>query len=103
MIAEVGGEPAAVGCLRLDGQVLLNYVAPAARFHGASDAMLTFMEGLARQAGLCACALESTATAHRFYLRRGYIDMGTPGEKFGVPNFPMRKTLSPSPSRQMRP
>ena len=94
VIAEIGGQPAAAGCVRLDGHVLLNYVAPAARFQGASDAMLAFMEALAREAGVAACTLESTATAHRFYLRRGYVDAGARSEKFGIANFPMRKPLS---------
>jgi GNAT superfamily N-acetyltransferase len=93
VIAERDGAPVAAGCVRLDGHILLNYVAPEARFQGASGAMLAFMEALARKAGLTACTLESTATAHRFYLRRGYVDVGARGEKFGIPNFPMRKAL----------
>jgi GNAT superfamily N-acetyltransferase len=103
VIAEIDGLPAAAGCVRVDGHILLNYVVPAARFQGASDAMLAFMEALAREAGLTACTLESTATAHRFYLRRGYVDSGDAGKKFGIPNFPMRKMLNPSPSPQTRP
>ncbi len=100
VVAERDG--VAVGCasVRTDGHILLNYVAASARFQGASDAMLAFLEALARDAGLAACTLESTLTAHRFYLRRGYLDVGAPGEKFGIPNFSMRKPLSQSLNSQ---
>ena len=103
VVADLRGEPVAAGAMTLDGHILLNYVAPSARFQGASDAMLAFMEQLAREAGVAVCTLESTTTAHRFYLRRGYVDVGPAGEKFGAPNFPMRKMLGPPPSRQTGP
>jgi hypothetical protein len=95
VIGERDGEPVAAGCMTLEGHILINYVASSARFLGASDAVLTFMESLAREAGVTTCTLESTATARRFYLRRGYVDAGPADEEFGLPNFPMRKTLNP--------
>jgi GNAT superfamily N-acetyltransferase len=103
VVAEFEGDPVAAGAMTLDGHILLNYVAPSARFRGASDAMLAFMEQHAHEAGVAVCTLESTMTAHRFYLRRGYVDTGGASEKFGAPNFPMHKALSPTPSPQTRP
>ena len=57
-----------------------NYVSPDARFRGVSKAMLRRMEADARAAGLTECRLESTVTAHAFYLRAGYVsrDPGDP-------------------------
>ena len=78
----------------IDGYIKLNYVAPFARFCCASSALLAAMEGLAREAGVQECFLESTRTAHRFYLKRGYVDQGAEGKKFGIPNFSMRKPLA---------
>lgn len=95
VIAELEGAPIGYGCMTVAGHILLNYVAASARFRGASNAMLACMESIAREAGVVACTLESTGTAHRFYLRRGYIDVPGQSAKFGIPCFPMRKTLQP--------
>jgi GNAT superfamily N-acetyltransferase len=83
----------AAGCVRRDGTVLLNYVSPDARFRGISSALLTALEDAARSEGNDWCVLESSRTAHRFYMERGYCDVGEPGFKFGLTTFPMRKSL----------
>ncbi|GIL38240.1 GNAT family N-acetyltransferase [Roseiterribacter gracilis] len=60
------------GLIRDDGHILLNYVAPDARFTGVSKQLLAAMEDWARSHGLTRCTLQSTATAARFYRARGY-------------------------------
>ena len=74
----------AVGSVRNDGEITMNYVAPAARFRGASSALLKALEMRARERGNTTCRLLSTETAHRFYLARGYVVVGTPQRKFGT-------------------
>jgi GNAT superfamily N-acetyltransferase len=54
------------------GMILLNYVAPEARYAGVSTALLEAMEKASVQRGLAFSRLETTKTAERFYLARGY-------------------------------
>lgn len=80
-----------------DGHIVLNYVAPWARFQGVTRALLQAMEHRARTLDLPSCHLSSTVTAHRFYLAHGYTDDGPPtSSSFGSkPCYPMRRALSP--------
>ena len=72
LVAEDNSRIAAVGLVSGEGEVLLNYVAPECRFRGLSKAMLAALERCVRANGLSRCVLESTETAQRFYLSRGY-------------------------------
>jgi GNAT superfamily N-acetyltransferase len=84
----------AVGAVRNDGEITLNYVSPAARFRGASSALLAALEARARERGNTHCKLLSTETAHRFYLNRGYVGRGEPQHKFGTSSsYPMSKSI----------
>jgi GNAT superfamily N-acetyltransferase len=83
-----------VGAIDADGRITLNYVAPEARFRGVSKAMLCALEECARAAGVTRCTLESTTTAHRFYLAAGYAAAGDPVPAFGAFAFPMAKALA---------
>jgi GNAT superfamily N-acetyltransferase len=96
VVAEIRGEVCAAGCVRLDGVITLNYVAPRFRFQGVSSAMMRRLEALARERGNTQCTLFSTATARRFYLARGYVDNGPAGSRFGLAVQPMRKVLATS-------
>jgi GNAT superfamily N-acetyltransferase len=84
----------AVGAVRNDGEITLNYVSPAARFRGASSALLAALEARAKERGNTHCKLLSTETAHRFYLNRGYVGRGEPQHKFGTSSsYPMSKSI----------
>ena len=86
----------AVGAVRDDGEITLNYVAPGARFRGVSAALLKALEARAVERGAIEITLLSTETAHRFYLSRGYRDMGPSLGKFGTASsYPMVKVLGP--------
>jgi GNAT superfamily N-acetyltransferase len=74
----------AVGQVRDEGEITLNYVSPQARFRGASTALINAMEIRAGARGATRCHLASTETAHRFYLARGYADIGTSESMFGT-------------------
>jgi GNAT superfamily N-acetyltransferase len=84
LVAVEDGAIIAVGSIRNDGEILLNYVAPAARFRGASTALLKALERRAAERGNSQCKLVSTETAHRFYRARGYTDIGTSESMFGT-------------------
>jgi len=96
LVAVDSGGILAVGAVRDAGEITLNYVAPQARFCGISRAMLRALEALAFELGNTECWLQSTETAHRFYLSNGYVDMGEPIRKFGMNSgYPMSKPIRP--------
>jgi GNAT superfamily N-acetyltransferase len=85
----------AVGCVTDAGEITLNYVSPDARFRGVSAALLSALEVRAKEHGNQRCTLNSTETARRFYLARGYSDDGPPAGKFGTTSaYPMSKRLA---------
>jgi GNAT superfamily N-acetyltransferase len=84
----------AVGGVADSGEITANYVAPEARFRGVSAAMLAALEARAIERGAVQATLLSTETAYRFYLSRGYQDVGLPQGKFGTTaSYPMAKPL----------
>jgi GNAT superfamily N-acetyltransferase len=84
----------AVGCVTDEGEITLNYVSPDARFRGASSALLNALEARAIERGNAVCILQSTETARRFYLVRGYSEEGTADGKFGAASgYPMSRRL----------
>ncbi|MGJ5180371.1 GNAT family N-acetyltransferase [Bradyrhizobium oligotrophicum] len=95
LVAVEGDAISAVGGLTHPGEITLNYVSPQARFRGVSSALLAELERRAAAHGACDVALLSTETAHRFYLARGYVDVGVPAGKFGTAaSYPMSKALA---------
>lgn len=91
LVAEEGDSIVAVGAVRADGEVLLNYVSPDARFRGVSTAMIAALEREASARGAAAMTLTSTKTARRFYLGRGYLPA------VGADPDRMTKPLPPGP------
>lgn len=72
LVAERDGKIMGVGMATLNGDVLLNYVHPDARFDGVSKALLSGLEGSLRSRGIRRCQLESTVTARSFYESCGF-------------------------------
>lgn len=94
LVAAEGDTVLAVGAVRNDGEITLNYVSPKARFRGASNALLEALETRAAERGNSHCRLVSTETAHRFYRARGYADAGAPEGRFGTnSSYPMSKKI----------
>jgi GNAT superfamily N-acetyltransferase len=90
-LAERDGAPAAVGSIHLAvREIGLNYVHPAHRFAGVSKALLAALEDAL---GPGDARLDSTATAHGFYLSCGWADAGPVGGRFGLTDYPMTKRL----------
>ena len=80
--------------MRANGEVLLNYVAPEARFRGASKGLIQAIEKWGASRGLETLTLDSTATALRFYLANGWTVTAPPQPGFGVTKRnPMRKAV----------
>jgi GNAT superfamily N-acetyltransferase len=72
LVAERAGDVIGVGMATLDGDILLNYVHPSARFQGISKGILAKIEEVFKSRGLQHCRLESTVTARFFYEGCGY-------------------------------
>lgn len=84
----------AVGGVKANGEITLNYVSPDARFAGVSRTMLAALEAAARAMGNSECRLVSTETARQFYLQAGYKETAEPEGRFGTSSsYPMRKQL----------
>lgn len=94
-VAAINQEITAVGALNIAGEITLNYVAPAHQFSGLSTALLAHLEKTLIKKGVSEARLTSTATAHTFYLKRGWRDHGTPSTGGNVTGYPMVKTLLP--------
>src|ERR1700722_11953166 len=94
LVAVEGASIVAVGGVTDAGEITLNYVSPDARFRGVSTAMLDALERRARERGNRRCRLNSTQTALRFYLARGYSQDGPGDGNFGTNSaYPMSKEL----------
>jgi ribosomal protein S18 acetylase RimI-like enzyme len=78
------GRLAAVGMVAWRGEILLNFVAPEARFLGASKALMAHMEGHLRARGVRRVTLFSTHVARRFYRSLGYEEVGRRESRFGT-------------------
>ena len=78
------GRLAAVSMVAWRGEILLNHVAPEARFLGASKALVAHMEGHLRAQGAGRVALLSTHVARRFYRSLGYEEVGRVTSRFGT-------------------
>jgi len=94
LVAVEDGDILAVGCVTDNGEITLNYVSLDARFRGVSTALLGALEKRAIELGNGECQLESTETARRFYLDRGYVEQGPADGKFGTASgYPMSKVI----------
>lgn len=99
LVAVEGERMTGVAAVRADGEVLLNYVAPEARFQGVSKCLMQAIEVWASRRNLKWLTLESSATALRFYLSAGWTMTGPPQPGFGVTvRNPMRKPVTVQPA-----
>ncbi len=90
------GELAGVGAVLPGGRIVLNYVAPWARFRRVSQGLVREMERVAMERGDGICCLTSTITARGFYQALGYEEIGPSVVSFGgKPAFPMQRVLRP--------
>ena len=94
VVAVRGSDVCGYGQINRPGEVVLLYVAPQARFLGASTLMLQWLEEQAAGWGARGVFLNSSLTARQFYERRGYVQNGEAVRGFGLASrFPMIKAL----------
>jgi len=78
------GRLVAVGMVAWRGEILLNFVAPEARFLGVSKALMAHMEDHLRAHGVEMVTLHGTHVARRFYFSLGYEEVGRMASRFGT-------------------
>ena len=81
-IAERSGAMIGVGAVRDDGEIVLAYVSPLARFEGVTKALVARMEAVAKEKLADRMSLTTTETARRFYEARGYVAEDEEGDLF---------------------
>lgn len=95
-VATLADEVAAVGGLRSEGEITLLYVDPDHTRRGLGAALLSRMEDALRVQGCGEAHLHATKTALAFYRAQGWAEATSPTEWYGIPQYPMRKSLHPT-------
>lgn len=90
-VGTVEGRVLGFALLERAGKLSLLYVSPEGRFRGLCKGMLAAAEEAARGLGIETLRLESSFTAHRFYLACGYEPDGEPAAR----HVPLKKRLIP--------
>lgn len=72
LVAERTSRIVGVGMVSFGGEILLNYVHPAARFSGVSKAILAALETELKSREIAQCWVETTVTAASFYANYGF-------------------------------
>ena len=94
VVAESDGSVVGFAMLTLPGEISLCYVVPEAQGFGIGREMLAALETEAARRSLVELTLRSTETAHRFYLRCGFVDSGPARRGRFIRAQPMRKALT---------
>jgi N-acetylglutamate synthase-like GNAT family acetyltransferase len=90
------GAVVGVGALARPGQITLCYVLPSEQRKGIGSALIDTLENRALERSFHRLFLDSTATAHKFYLSRGYQAAGGASIRNGMQVHPLSKDLSVS-------
>ncbi len=86
-----------VGLLdRVTAKIKLCYLSPEALHQGLGQRLLQRLEQEAQRLGMSQIQLESSLTAHAFYLRNGYQSDGEPDRQCQVRCLPLVKFLVPA-------
>lgn len=93
VVAEANGDIIGVAAMFVSGEVTQCYLLPEARFTGVGKALLAELQSKARALGRSELRLNSTKTAHAFYLRNGFTDSGPSATWRGIGCTPMIKAL----------
>jgi len=99
VVAESDGAVVGFAMLTMPGEISLCYVVSEAQGFGIGRAMLTTLEHEAARRNLAELTLRSTASAHGFYRRSGFVDAGPARRGRFITAQPMSKALTRSSPR----
>lgn len=96
VLAQQDGKPVGTGRIDLEHQGKIGRVAvlDTYRGRGIGKAMMSVLEGAARDAGLTTVWLNAQISAQSFYEALGYVASGDPFLEADIVHFRMQKTLS---------
>ncbi|STQ92529.1 Predicted acetyltransferase [Janthinobacterium lividum] len=84
LVAVEAGAVVGVGLLTRAGKLALCYLLPEAQGRGAGKALVEQLEAQAREWGIKALQLHSTASSQAFFVKRGYVEAGNVRSPYGV-------------------
>ncbi|MCQ6458663.1 GNAT family N-acetyltransferase, partial [Vibrio parahaemolyticus] len=76
LVAVEAGAVVGVGLLTRAGKLALCYLLPEAQGRGAGKALVEQLEAQAREWGIKALQLHSTASSQAFFVKQGYVEAG---------------------------
>ena len=94
VVAESDGAIVGFAMLTMPGEISLCYLVPEAQGLGIGRAMVTTLEDEAARRHVAELTLRSTESAHRFYLRLGFVDSSPARRGRFITAQPMRKVLT---------
>ncbi|OYO29773.1 GNAT family N-acetyltransferase [Janthinobacterium sp. PC23-8] len=96
LVAVEAGAVVGVALLTRAGKLALCYLLPEAQRRGAGAALVEQIETQARQWGIKALQLHSTASGQAFFARHGYTEAGQVRSPYGVQTVFCWKALDPA-------
>lgn len=95
LVASEAGAVVGVALLTRAGKLALCYLLPEVQRRGAGKALVERLEAQAREWGIKALQLHSTASAQAFFARLGYDEAGNVRSPYGVETVFCWKQLDP--------
>lgn len=96
LVALDAGVVVGVALLTRAGKLALCYLLPEAQRRGAGSALVEQLETQAKQWGIKAMQLHSTASGQAFFLKQGYAEAGNVRSPYGVETVFCWKALDPA-------
>ncbi|WP_312439613.1 GNAT family N-acetyltransferase [Janthinobacterium sp.] len=96
LVAVDAGKVVGVALLTRAGKLALCYLLPEAQRRGAGTALVEQLEAQAKEWGIKALQLHSTASGQAFFVKQGYGEAGNVRSPYGVETVFCWKALDPS-------
>jgi GNAT superfamily N-acetyltransferase len=96
LVAVEHGTVVGVGLLTRAGKLALCYLLPEAQGRGAGKALVEQLEAQAREWGIKALQLHSTASSQAFFVKQGYVEAGNVRSPYGVETIFCWKQIDPA-------
>jgi GNAT superfamily N-acetyltransferase len=93
IVAVTGHAIVGLALLTRLGKISLFYVDPNQRKSGVGKTLLAHIEACAAELELDSLQIDSTISATAFYLRHGFMYVGTKKTRFGITSIRLRKLL----------
>ena len=93
-VCRTGSDISGMSHIKKNGEITLCYVHPQYLGQGIGQAVLSAAEKQALQWSIKEINLTSTSTAREFYIHHGFTQCKDPITCFGMPGYPLKKTIA---------